>query len=122
MSLFRARGAPDRPASLLKLDRDADLDAALGHELAVICKHSPICALSSKARREVRRFAANHPGLAVYLVNVITEKARAQEIERRTGIRHESPQAIVFRKGHPVWHGSHGAVTDQALTRAVSSA
>ena len=62
------------------------------------------------------------PGLAVYLINVITEKARSQEIERRTGIRHESPQAIVFRNGDPVWHGSHGAVTDEALERAVSSA
>lgn len=61
-------------------------------DLAVLYKHSPVCG----------QFA--------------------REIEERTGIRHESPQAIVMRGGEPVWHASHRGVTQEALTRAVASA
>jgi bacillithiol system protein YtxJ len=32
-------------------------------------------------------------------------------IAERTGIRHESPQAIVLKDGKPVYHASHYDVT-----------
>ena len=35
------------------------------------------------------------------------------------GVKHESPQAILFHNGEVVWHASHGAITVESLTRAI---
>lgn len=108
-----------RPDRLRKLEGTADVDGILQEEVAVLYKHSPICGLSSRALREVRGFAAARPALPIYLVNVITRRDLSRLIEERTGIRHESPQAIVLRRGQPTWHASHRAVTKDALADAV---
>lgn len=108
-----------RSEQLRKLEGTADLDGVLRDEVAVLYKHSPVCGLSSRALREVRGFAATRPELPIYLVNVITRRDLSLEIEERTGIRHESPQAIVLKRGRPTWHASHRAVTEEALAGAV---
>jgi bacillithiol system protein YtxJ len=110
-----------RPERLRKLEGVADLDGVLQDEVAVVYKHSPVCGLSSRALREVRGFAEARPALPIYLVNVITRRDLSRQIEERTGIRHESPQAIVLRRGRPSWHGSHRAVTEEALSGAVDT-
>ncbi|MFW6089818.1 MAG: bacillithiol system redox-active protein YtxJ [Gemmatimonadota bacterium] len=109
-------------SELRRLAGEADLDGAMRLELAVLYKHSPVCGLSTRARRQVRRFVEAHPDLPVYVVDVIGQRELAREIEERTGIRHESPQVIVLLGGNPAWHGSHRAVTEEALTRAIDSA
>lgn len=97
-----------------------DLEAALTEPLAVLYKHSPLCGLSALAAGEVRRFLAERPGTPVYLVDVIRERALAREVGQRLGIRHESPQAIVLRKGAVIWSGSHRGVTAAALRSALA--
>lgn len=108
-----------RSGHVRKLEGRADFDGVLQYDLVVLYKHSPVCGLSSRALREVREFAATRPALPIYLVNVITRRGLSRLIEERTGIRHESPQAIVLKHGHPIWHGSHRAVTERALAGAV---
>ena len=46
----------------------------------------------------------------------------AREIEQRTGVRHETPQALVIRNGRAVWNASHFDVTAQAVEQAVKNA
>jgi bacillithiol system protein YtxJ len=47
----------------------------------------------------------------------------ARELSRRvaeqTGIRHESPQAIILRNGQAVWSASHFDITAEAVEQAV---
>lgn len=40
-------------------------------------------------------------------------------IAEETGIRHESPQIILFRGGKAVWSASHGGVTLEAMRSAL---
>jgi bacillithiol system protein YtxJ len=40
-------------------------------------------------------------------------------IAEETGIRHESPQVILFRGGQAAWSASHGAVTLAAMRAAL---
>jgi bacillithiol system protein YtxJ len=40
-------------------------------------------------------------------------------IAAETGIRHETPQVILFRKGQAAWSASHGAVTLAAMRAAL---
>ena len=61
---------------------------------------------------------AEHPAVPVYLVDVITQRPLSRAIAAHLGIRHESPQAILFREGRVTWHASHDDVTVAALAAA----
>lgn len=99
--------------------RESDLEEALAAPLAVLYKHSPLCGLSDMAARQVERFLEAHPDVPVYQVDVVRARPLSREVEHRLGIRHESPQALVLRDGVVSWHGSHRAITAEALERAV---
>ena len=84
-------------------------------EEAVIYKHGPMCWAGMVAHRHVRRFAARHPDVPVFIVDAVAQRALARHIASVFEIRHESPQAIFLVSGRPVWHASHYRVTGSAL-------
>jgi bacillithiol system protein YtxJ len=77
--------------------------------------HDPACPTSLVAYHEIRRI-----GQDVALIDVRRQRELSRAIERRTGIHHESPQAILLRHGVPVWTASHWEITEDALTDALS--
>jgi bacillithiol system protein YtxJ len=94
--------------------------ANLSHQpLAVLFKHSPICGSSAAALRQVLDFAATNAPIPVYVVDVLRERALSQDIARSLGVLHASPQAIVVRRGLPVWVAGHEAVTALAMEGAI---
>ena len=104
----------------LQAVRDEDeLEAALAHPLVVLYKHSPLCGMSVIAAVEVRKFAEEDAAAPVYVLDVLRQRALARSVERRFGIRHESPQVIVLRDGVPVWNASLRGVTAAGIRAAV---
>lgn len=83
-------------------------------EPVVIFKHSTTCPISAAAYQEMEQMTDT-----VSLIVVQRSRDLSRELEQRTGIRHESPQAIILRKGQPVWHASHWKITAEAVERAV---
>ena len=83
-------------------------------EAVVLFKHSLTCPISAGAYQEMER-VAGEVGL------VVVQKARpvSDEIAARTGVRHESPQALVLRDGRVVWSASHWNVTAEAVGGAL---
>ena len=55
------------------------------------------------------------------LIDVRAHPAMADEVERRTGVGHESPQAILLDDGRAVWSASHADVTAAAITAATAA-
>lgn len=109
----------------LQLRGAGDLDALIdrsSRETAVLFKHSTACPISAQAHRELHRFLAGRTGAEpfVALVRVIEERPISQEVARRLGVPHESPQAIVLRGGAAVRTLSHGAITADALRDATA--
>jgi bacillithiol system protein YtxJ len=100
---------------MTELTSSEQLDEVFRLPLVVIFKHSGRCPISRTARSEVERFVQEMPDTPVYLVDVIHNPAISEHIAERAGIRHESPQSIVLRKGKVVWHASHHEVTKAAL-------
>lgn len=80
----------------------------------VLFKHSTTCPISSAAYRQMSQVKVD-----VSLVIVQSAREVSGEIESRTGIRHESPQAIVVRNGEAVWSASHFDITAKAVEKAV---
>lgn len=94
-----------------------ELIARSQSEPVVLFKHSTTCPISAHAHREMERFTDADVNL------VIVQRARelSGEIERRTGVRHESPQAMVLRAGAVVWNASHYDVTAEAVKEALEA-
>ena len=51
--------------------------------------------------------------MSLAVIDVIAEKALARGLTAGLGIRHESPQALVFHGGELSGHGAHGTLTAQ---------
>jgi bacillithiol system protein YtxJ len=84
-----------------------------------IFKHSLTCSISSYAWSEFRRFAEGRPdGDGVYaLIEVQTARLVSNAVAQRTGLRHQSPQAILLRNAAVAWHASHYAIAMATLQK-----
>lgn len=101
-----------------------DLDAAIAGSSgrpALVFKHSTTCGTSAYAHEEVESLL-EEPGLRadVYIVDVRADRPVATALAERTGIRHESPQALLFVNGQVAWHASHFRITRDALAAAIA--
>lgn len=82
----------------------------------VIFKHSTACGVSSAAYREMEKLEGQ-----VNLLEVQSARDVSRELADLTGIRHETPQVIVFKDGKAVWNASHFDVKAGAVLRALES-
>lgn len=110
---------PDSPAFEVLRDEE-DLERALGAGQVVIYKHSPRCWICSVSIGQVRDVAEEADGVPVYLIDVIRDRPLSLEVERRLGVRHQSPQVIVVREGNAVWDASHIGVRAGRILEALS--
>ena len=101
-----------------RLRNGAELEAAFAAERYLLFKHSTRCPISADAFEEYQRWSAEHPDAATGWIDVIQDRALASAVVERTGIRHESPQAILLARGKPRWNASHGAITEASLSGA----
>ena len=100
----------------------AQLDAVLRAPVALVYKHSTRCPISSVAHREVQQLVRERPDAPVWIVDVIVQRALSREVAERTGVVHESPQAILLVDGEPVYDASHFDVRADDLARELDAA
>src|SRR5256885_8470148 len=96
-------------ANFVTLDSVERLESLFkeSHDKPVILfKHSISCGISSGVYSEVSQVDGD-----INLIVVQHARNISNAIAERTGIRHESPQAIVLKQGEPVYHASHYDIT-----------
>jgi bacillithiol system protein YtxJ len=81
----------------------------------IIFKHSNACPISARADREMQQL--EH----VNLLEIQAAPEISREIEKLTGVRHESPQVILMRDGKAVWNASHFDVNAASVSQALES-
>ncbi len=84
---------------------------------AVVFLHDESCPISSAAYDEMLDVRAD-----VSLIDVTTDHEVKKAVEQRSGIKHASPQVIVFRDGKPAWDASHGKIRADRVSEAVTKA
>ena len=97
-----------------------ELDAVFGTDgggAKVVFLDDPHCPISAAARRQVKQLDGE-----VLTIDVSRRSDLSREVETRTGIRHESPQAMVVNDGVVVWDASHGRISRDAITQAIERA
>jgi bacillithiol system protein YtxJ len=76
----------------------------------ILFKHSTTCSISSGVLREVSTVEGD-----IHMIVLQTHRPLANAIAEWTGVRHESPQAIVIKDGQPVYSASHYDIEPQVL-------
>ena len=84
---------------------------------ALVFKHSNSCGISARAHAEMAKLE-----LPVGLVVVQKARKVSDEIERRWGIGHETPQVLIVRGDEVVWNASHFEIKNAAVSAAVAAA
>ena len=110
-----SQASPQESNFVAVKDRAA-LDALIARshrEPIILFKHSLTCPISAFAYRQMKQMGAE---VALVVVQQARDVSRA--VETVTGIRHESPQAIILRNGRPAWSASHYEITTVAVTQA----
>ena len=106
-------------ANFVKIDSAERLEALFNesHEKPVVLfKHSTTCPISAGVYEEVSRVSTD-----INLIVVQTARNLSTAVAEKTGIRHESPQAIILKDGKPIYHASHFDVTAKDILSELES-
>ncbi|EIT85486.1 hypothetical protein A374_09623 [Fictibacillus macauensis ZFHKF-1] len=80
----------------------------------LLMKNSTTCPISHNAFSEYQKFAQDQEAVLYYL-NVQEARPLSNEIAEMYGVKHESPQVLLFEQGHVTWTTSHWSITYGAL-------
>ena len=97
------------------------LEELLNLPQVVLFKHSLTCPISAVTYSEVAGFFAERPGIPAYVIPVQKQRSAATAVEKKTGVRHESPQFLLIRDGEVVKAASHFAITGRLLSELFPS-
>jgi bacillithiol system protein YtxJ len=100
-----------------------DLETALAESTerpVLLFKHSHTCGISAMAFEAIEAHLADRPFPICYgLVTVQTDRHISDEITKRLGVRHETPQVILVRDGEVRWSASHFHVNAKEVEEAL---
>lgn len=83
---------------------------------AILFKHSNTCGISARAHRQMAE--VERP---VGIVTVQRDRAVSDEIERRFGLSHQTPQVLIVRGNDLLWNASHNDVSAPAVEAAIEN-
>ncbi|WP_347549253.1 bacillithiol system redox-active protein YtxJ [Pseudalkalibacillus hwajinpoensis] len=83
----------------------------------LLFKNSTTCPISAQAFEEFEKFSEG-VDQEIYYLNVQESRPLSTEIAESTGIKHQSPQALMFNDEEVVWNDSHWRITYTSLTDA----
>ncbi|PMC37012.1 bacillithiol system redox-active protein YtxJ [Bacillus sp. UMB0899] len=89
------------------------------HNEFLFVKHSLTCPISQAAFDEYQEFAGIHTDYPSYHLHVQEARELSNYISETYGIKHESPQALVFRGNEVAWNASHWKITYDALKQEI---
>lgn len=83
-------------------------------EPVLLFKHSNSCPISARAYRQMQEVK-----VPVSIIIVQEGRELSRDVAARTGVRHETPQALVLRNGRAVWAASHFDISVDAVEQAM---
>lgn len=98
----------------LKLDSEDKLSKIFkesNNTNILVFKYSPKCIVNYIVKTFFEReWNEMEMKMNTYLLNIVENKILSGEVEKITGIRHESPQVFIFRNSELVFNASHGKI------------
>ena len=86
----------------------------------ILYKHSNSCGICFFSKKSIESLMQNRQDAITYhFVEVRQSRDLSNFIEQQTGVRHESPQALLIYNGVVLWQASHGSITEAKLEEAL---
>ena len=110
-----------------RVDELEKLIAESDNRPLLLFKHSRSCGISAEALDELIEHVTAATASATALdpryavVTVQTHRDVSNAVAARLGVRHETPQAIIVRRGKAVWSASHFRVNAASIKNALSA-
>ncbi|UOE93474.1 bacillithiol system redox-active protein YtxJ [Alkalihalobacillus sp. LMS39] len=102
--------------SIVKITSQEELDQIkTEHDKFILFKNSTTCPISEAAFEEFKAFAKANETLPLYYLNVQEARPLSNAVAEQYGVKHESPQALLFKGNEIVWNQSHWKVTVSVL-------
>lgn len=105
------------------LDGLGQLDDIIAESAArpqLIFKHSTRCSISSMALERFEREWDPATACDIWLLDLLQHRDISNAIAQRTGVMHQSPQAILVVDGDAVFDASHSAISaHEVMDRSV---
>ncbi len=84
----------------------------------LLFKHSTRCGTSSLAKSRLDKI--NNLPIPTYYVDVIAMRAFSNEIAKRSGVTHESPQVLLLYKNEVVYDASHLDIRPEVIQEQIA--
>ncbi len=82
----------------------------------VILKHSTSCGVSRMVMNGLTRdWDLTEDELHFYYLDLLQHRDISNLLAQRSGVRHESPQVLMFKNGVAIYNASHSGVTVRGL-------
>ncbi len=104
-------------------ETESDVDALLENSgnIQIIYKHSYSCGVCVMTKPAVEAFMEEYKETAdFHFIDVKQNRPISNYVAGETGVRHESPQIIIVRKGEVFWSASHGMIREGVIREALS--
>ena len=88
------------------------------HKTAAIFK-AGTCHKTPSAFEHVETQLADREDLALGVIRVVEARAASNHVEKLTGVRHESPQLLLFKDGKPVFDRDNWDITEEAVAEGL---
>ena len=108
--------------SIRQVDSAKHLQELFALSLVIVLKHSVTCSASAYAYEEVMNFVKAYPTVPVYVIPVQTHRRAATYLAKYTGVRHESPQVMILKRGRVSAVATHSGITARFLRSTVDVA
>ena len=89
------------------------------HKTAAIFK-AGICHKTPSAFEHIQAQFEDREDLPLGVIRVVEARAASNHVEKLTGVRHESPQLLLFKDGKPVFDRDNWDITEEAVAVALS--
>ncbi|WP_153127183.1 bacillithiol system redox-active protein YtxJ [Peribacillus tepidiphilus] len=106
--------------TIQKIETEEQFEELLKRSSFFLLKHSLTCPVSGAAFEEYQKFAEENPDLDTVYLAVQEARPLSNYIAEKFHVKHESPQAILFKNGDVAWHTSHWKITKKSLNQAIS--
>ncbi|PLT31491.1 bacillithiol system redox-active protein YtxJ [Peribacillus deserti] len=106
--------------TLKKILAQEQFDELAQSKSFLLVKHSLTCPVSQAAFEEYQEFAEANDVNTAYLT-VQEARPLSNYVAEKYSVKHESPQAILFKNGEVAWHASHWKITNKSLREAVQA-
>lgn len=85
----------------------------------LILKHSTRCSISDMAKNRLELYWENQAPMSGYYLDLIRYRSVSDEIAKRFGVRHESPQVLLLKNGKCIYHASHSEIDYKTIKQNV---